>query len=252
MSWVPDQISAWQDWRAYAGHRTPPMNRATAPESAPDASPASEGRHSLIGASAARIDQIRMWFAELDHLELEQALEASSGQLNGEHLLIRNERQRSRALGKSHLVTTSRWTGLQRLHSVCFLDPTFNLPTSQGDSIAGHGVLSAAIVGLSPVADALPESAATLMAQRSRPPMSQIQELPPWGPIFSSIYSSLSPAPPRRRPALLMRLASVWCWSRRVRQPPNPIHGTIQARWLAGQGRLSMASSRNKTAKTDA
>ena len=228
------------------------MNRETAPESAPDASPASEGRHSLIGASAARIDQIRICFAELDPLELEPALEASSGQLDGEHLLIRNELRRSRALGKSHLVTTSRRTGLQRLHSVCFLDPTFNLPTSRGDSIASYGVLSAAIAGLSPVADALPESVATLMAQRSRPPLSQIHELPPWGPIFSSTCSSLSPAPPRRRPALLMRLASVWCWDRRVRPQPNPIHGTIQARWLAGQGRLSMASSTNKTARTDA
>lgn len=161
------------------------MIRATAPESAPDANRPSEGVHPLVDALAARIRQIRQELPELQPLELDPALEAISGSLDGERLFIRNELHQSRGLRKLHLETARLGAGLQILHGVFFPDPRYDLPVFGADIVASRGVVSAAIVDLSPVAGALPEGIAHRLAQRTRPPFSEVRELPPWGSIFS-------------------------------------------------------------------
>jgi phycocyanobilin:ferredoxin oxidoreductase len=163
----------------------PTMTQATAPESAPEASPPSEGVHPLVDALAARIRQIRQELPELEPLELDPALEAISGSLDGERLFIHNELHRSRGLRKLHLETARLGAGLQILHCVFFPDPCYDLPIFGADIVAGRGVVSAAIVDLSPVTGTLPEGIASRLAQGLRPPFSEIRELPPWGSIFS-------------------------------------------------------------------
>ncbi|MEB3335463.1 MAG: phycocyanobilin:ferredoxin oxidoreductase [Cyanobacteriota bacterium] len=158
------------------------MARATALESAPDAS---EGVHPLVDALAGRIRDIREGLPELEPLALDPTLEAIRGSLDGERLFIRNELHRSRGLRKLHLETARLGAGLQILHCVWFPDPCHDLPVFGADIVAGRGVVSAAIVDLSPVAGQLPEAIASRLRQHSRPPFSEVRELPPWGSIFS-------------------------------------------------------------------
>jgi phycocyanobilin:ferredoxin oxidoreductase len=197
------------------------MTRATAPEpSSPSATPSatasssdsghvSEGVHPLVDALAARIRHIRQGLPELRSLELDPALEAISGSLDGEKLFIHNELHRSRGLRKLHLETARLGAGLQILHCVFFPDPCYDLPVFGADIVAGRGVVSAAIVDLSPVTGALPAEIASRLAQRPRPPFSEIRELPPWGAIFSPHVLFVRPRTPEEEGWFVEEVAAV-------------------------------------------
>jgi len=136
----------------------------------------------------ALADRIRLcWqdLPDLQPLEVDPQLEAISGSLDGEELVIRNELRRSRGLRKLHLETARLGAGLQILHCVFFPDPQYDLPVFGADIVAGRGVVSAAIVDLSPVGAALP--AGVTAALEALPPrrFSQERDLPDWGTIFS-------------------------------------------------------------------
>jgi phycocyanobilin:ferredoxin oxidoreductase len=136
----------------------------------------------------ALADRIRLcWqdLPDLQPLEVDPQLEAISGSLDGEELFIRNELRRSRGLRKLHLETARLGAGLQILHCVFFPDPQYDLPVFGADIVAGRGVVSAAIVDLSPVGAALP--AGVTAALEALPPrrFSQERDLPDWGTIFS-------------------------------------------------------------------
>lgn len=152
------------------------------------------GIHPLVDALA---DQIRVcWSAlpELQPLAVDPELEAISGSLDGEDLFIRNELRQCRGLRKLHLETARLGAGLQILHCVFFPDPRFNLPVFGADIVAGRGVVSAAIVDLSPVDAGLP--AALVERLKGLPPrtFSQERELPEWGSIFSPFVRFVRPA----------------------------------------------------------
>lgn len=191
------------------------MTRATVPPSAPDAghssgdpSPLSEGVHPLVDALAARIRLIREGLPELAPLDLDPDLEAISGSLDGERLFIRNELHRSRGLRKLHLETARLGAGLQILHCVFFPDPCYDLPVFGADIVAGRGVVSAAIVDLSPVTGALPPAMASRLAGRPRPPFSDIRELPPWGSIFSPHVLFIRPRTPQEEEWFIEEVAA--------------------------------------------
>ena len=75
--------------------------------------------------------------------------------------------------------------GLQILHCVWFPDPRFDLPIFGADVVAGPAGISAAIVDLSPVGEALPERLVSSLSGLSRPRFRQERALPGWGTIFS-------------------------------------------------------------------
>ena len=85
---------------------------------------------------------------------------------------------------------------MQILHCVFFPDPRYDLPVFGADIVAGRGVVSAAIVDLSPVNGTLPASLASRLEERSRPPFSEVRELPPWGAIFSPHVLFVRPRTP--------------------------------------------------------
>ena len=162
------------------------MTRATDPASPPAAAPAAEGGiHPLVESLAERIRDLRQELPGLAPLALDPALEAISGSLDGERLFIRNELHRSRGLRKLHLETARLGAGLQILHCVFFPDPCYDLPIFGADIVAGRGVVSAAIVDLSPVAGSLPAAIERGLTERPPLPFSDRRELPPWGSIFS-------------------------------------------------------------------
>lgn len=146
---------------------------------------AAAGVHPLVDALADRIRLFRDGLPGLAPLPIDPELEAISGSLDGERLFIRNELHHCQGLRKLHLETARLGAGLQILHSVFFPDPHFDLPIFGADIVASRGVVSAAIVDLSPVDGPLKMSLSQALAAQPRGPFSQMRDLPPWGTIFS-------------------------------------------------------------------
>ena len=144
------------------------------------------GVHPLVDALAHRIRNARSRMPQVHRLGLGSELEAISGSLDGESLSIHNELYQCRGLRKMHLEIARMGAGLQILHCVFFPDPRFDLPIFGADVVAGRGVVSAAIVDLSPVTGRLPARVDAALRNFPRPAFSQVRELPTWGAIFSS------------------------------------------------------------------
>ncbi|MEY4297381.1 MAG: hypothetical protein RLZZ423_560 [Cyanobacteriota bacterium] len=157
-------------------------------------SSAALGIHPLVDALAERIRTCWQGLPELAPLAVDPELEAISGSLDGEALFIRNELRQCRGLRKLHLETARLGAGLQILHCVFFPDPRYDLPVFGADIVAGRGVVSAAIVDLSPVAGALPEAVLHRLQALPRRTFSQERDLPEWGSIFSPYVRFVRPA----------------------------------------------------------
>lgn len=157
-------------------------------------SSAALGIHPLVDALADRVRLCWAQLLELEPLAVDPELEAISGSLDGEDLFIRNELRRSRGLRKLHLETARLGAGLQILHCVFFPDPRYDLPVFGADIVAGRGVVSAAIVDLSPVGPALPAPVAAALEALPTRTFSQERELPAWGTIFSPYVRFVRPS----------------------------------------------------------
>ena len=132
----------------------------------------------------------------LEPLPVNTGLDRIEGVLDGEGLLISNELLRCRGVRKIHLELARLGRGLQILHCVWFPDPCFDLPIFGADIVAGPAGVSAAIVDLSPVSDALPASIDRALAALPRPPFRQSRDLPGWGTIFSPHVCFIRPDGP--------------------------------------------------------
>lgn len=147
--------------------------------------PAASGIHPMVDALAQRIRHGRSRMVGLEALAIDPALEEISGSLDGEALFIHNELHQAHGLRKLHLETARLGAGLQILHCVLFPDPRHDLPVFGADIVAGRGVVSAAIVDLSPVDDQLPAAIESALAALPSHRFDQPRELPAWGAIFS-------------------------------------------------------------------
>ena len=127
------------------------------------------------------------WFGlpELKPLETESDFTSIDGQLEGDDLLIRNELLCCRGIRKIHLELARLGRNLQILHCVWFPDPCFDLPIFGADIVAGPAGVSAAIVDLSPVTEALPLGIESALVDTPCPAFRQVRDLPGWGAIFS-------------------------------------------------------------------
>ncbi len=181
----------------------------TAATPAPSAGSSSGGLHPLVDALAERIRHCREVLPALESLAIDPELEAITGSLDGEDLFIRNEVHRCRGLRKLHLETARLGAGLQILHAVFFPDPHFDLPVFGADIVAGRGVVSAAIVDLSPVSGALPAAIDRALASLPRGPFAQERELPAWGSIFSPHVLFLRPADGAEEQGFIEHVAAV-------------------------------------------
>ena len=155
-----------------------------------------QGLHPLVDALAERIRHCWQDLPDLAPLAVAPELEAISGSLDGEDLFIRNELRSSRGLRKLHLETARLGAGLQILHCVFFPDPRYDLPVFGADIVAGRGVVSAAIVDLSPVRGGLPEGVVQGLEALPKRAFSQERDLPEWGTIFSPYVRFVRPADP--------------------------------------------------------
>ncbi|MFN9635556.1 MAG: phycocyanobilin:ferredoxin oxidoreductase [Synechococcaceae cyanobacterium] len=211
---------------------------------------ASTGLHPLGDALADRIRHCRDGLPGLEPLAIDPELEAISGSLDGEDLFIRNEVHRCRGLRKLHLETARLGAGLQILHCVFFPDPRFDLPVFGADIVAGRGVVSAAIVDLSPVTDGLPSAMEAALQALARPPFSQPRELPGWGAIFSPHVLFVRPADAGEQTWFVDTVAAYLGVLREAAaavEPQEPADAATVARW---QGQLRYCRQQKKNDKT--
>ncbi|MEY2643868.1 MAG: hypothetical protein RLZZ611_517 [Cyanobacteriota bacterium] len=213
-------------------------------------SSAALGIHPLVDALAERIRGCWQTLPELGPLAVDPELEAISGSLDGEDLFIRNELRRSRGLRKLHLETARLGAGLQILHCVFFPDPRYDLPVFGADIVAGRGVVSAAIVDLSPVTGQLPEPVLQRLEALPRRSFSQERELPPWGTIFSPYVRFVRPADAAEEQqfiAVVVDFLEVLAAACREAQPQPIGHPDTVIRH---QGQLSYCQQQKRNDKT--
>lgn len=213
-------------------------------------SSAALGIHPLVDALADRIRQQWETLPELQPLAVDPELEAISGSLDGEDLFIRNELRRCRGLRKLHLETARLGAGLQILHCVFFPDPQFDLPVFGADIVAGRGVVSAAIVDLSPVQAELPEPVVRRLEALEKRQFSQERGLPEWGTIFSPYVRFVRPADAAEEQAFIAVVSdflAVLAAACREAQPQPIDHPDTVRRH---QGQLSYCQQQKRNDKT--
>jgi len=213
-------------------------------------SPLPGGIHPLVDALAERIRASRDGLAGLEPLAIDPDLEAISGSLDGEDLFIRNEVHRCRGLRKLHLETARLGAGLQILHCVLFPDPCYDLPVFGADIVAGRGVVSAAIVDLSPVGEALPAAVDAALAALPHPPFCQPRPLPDWGAIFSPHVQFVRPATGEEEGWFIDTVAAflaVLAAAAAAAEPQDPDDAATVRRW---QGQLLYCRQQKKNDKT--
>ena len=213
-------------------------------------STAALGIHPLVDALAERIRGCWQTLPELGPLAVDPELEAISGSLDGEDLFIRNELRCSRGLRKLHLETARLGAGLQILHCVFFPDPRYDLPVFGADIVAGRGVVSAAIVDLSPVTGQLPEPVLRRLEALPRRSFSQERELPEWGTIFSPYVRFVRPADAAEEEqfiAVVVDFLEVLAAASREAEPQAIDHPDTV---LRHQGQLSYCQQQKRNDKT--
>jgi len=221
-----------------------------APPQSPPLADGSGGIHPLMAALAERIRGCREQLPELQPLALDPELEEICGSLDGEDLFIRNEVHRCRGLRKLHLETARLGSGLQILHCVFFPDPRHDLPVFGADIVAGRGVVSAAIVDLSPVNGSLPPAIASALEALPWPSFAQVRELPAWGAIFSPHVLFVRPAPGEEEEWFVQEVAGFLkilaaAVSEATPQPPDAV--ATLSRW---QGQLHYCRQQKQNDKT--
>ena len=166
-------------------------------------------------------------------------LEEVRGELEGEAMLIRNQLLRCRGLRKIHLETARVGRHLDILHCVMFPDPRFDLPLFGVDIVAGRGVVSAAIVDLSPTDGELPASITADLEAQPRFNYRQPRDLPGWGDIFSPQVLFVRPADAGEEDAFIADVLGFHDVLMRalVRCEPEPASAPASRRRLEGQRR---------------
>lgn len=210
----------------------------------------SGGLHPLVDALADRIRSDWQTLPELAPLAVDPDLEAISGSLDGEALFIRNELHQCRGLRKLHLETARLGAGLQILHCVFFPDPRFDLPVFGADIVAGPAGVSAAIVDLSPVLDALPPAIDAALAARPTRRYAQERELPAWGSIFSRHVRFVRPTSPAEEQSFIDEVSDVLAAladAVRAAEPQASDHPSTLDRW---HGQLRYCKQQKQNDKT--
>jgi phycocyanobilin:ferredoxin oxidoreductase len=208
---------------------------------------ASGGIHPLVDALAERIRSSWQELPDLQPLAVDPELEAITGSLEGDALFIRNELRQCRGMRKLHLETARLGAGLQILHCVLFPDPRYDLPVFGADIVAGPAGVSAAIVDLSPVTAALPETVAGPLARRSPREYAQERDLPSWGTIFSPFVRFVRPTSPAEEQQFIAEVEeflAVLAAAIRTGTPQAPDHPATVERWT-GQLRYCRHQKRN-------
>lgn len=126
-------------------------------------------------------------------LALPHGMERVKGTMDDGPVQIRNCCFSALGFRKMHLELASIGPGLNILHAVMFPNPCWDLPLFGCDLVTARGQVTAAVVDLSPVAEALSPSLQHQLQALPRPEFSEPRQLPPWGDIFSTAVCFIRP-----------------------------------------------------------
>ncbi|MCY4055159.1 MAG: phycocyanobilin:ferredoxin oxidoreductase [Cyanobacteria bacterium MAG CAR4_bin_6] len=149
--------------------------------------------HPLVLSLAQSIQTHWRKMEQCKPLALPRGMERVKGAMDDGPVQIRNCCFSARGFRKMHLELASIGPGLNILHAVMFPDPCWDLPLFGCDVVAARGQVSAAVVDLSPTAEALPPSLNQRLQALPRPDFSEPRQLPPWGDIFSTAVCFIRP-----------------------------------------------------------
>lgn len=164
-------------------------------------------QHPMIRGLADRIEATWQQYLDLSPYRLPEDLGYIEGRLEGEKLTIENQCYQTPQFRKLHLELARVGANLDILHCVMFPRPEYNLPMFGCDLVGGRGQISAAIIDLSPVTEALPESYATALDQLPAQTFAEERALPDWGTIFSPYCRFIRPANPAEETAFVDLIA---------------------------------------------
>ena len=176
-----------------------------------------EQQHPLINQLARLIKSIWQSQLMLFSYEIPKELGYVEGTLEGEQLIIENTCYQTYQFRKLHLELAKVGKHLDILHCVMFPHPCYDLPIFGVDIVVARGVITAAIVDLSPVSgpvssDGKPDSVAArvfpdgytkALNQLPAYDFSHTRDLPAWGNIFSDHCLFVSPKSPEEERAFL-------------------------------------------------
>ena len=131
--------------------------------------------------------------AQCRPLSLPRGMDQVEGSMDDGAVQIRNCCFSARGFRKMHLELASIGPGLNILHAVMFPDPRWDLPLFGCDLVTARGQVTAAVVDLSPVAEALSPSLDAQLQALPQPEFSEPRQLPPWGDVFSAAVCFVRP-----------------------------------------------------------
>ena len=103
----------------------------------------------------------------------------------GRELFIENEFYKARGFRKLHIEVAEFSKNLKILHCVLFPDPKFDIPIFGMDLVKVNGIVSAAIVDLSPVSKNQNIKYEKSLSKIDISSFASLREIPEWGNIFS-------------------------------------------------------------------
>jgi phycocyanobilin:ferredoxin oxidoreductase len=157
--------------------------------------PLRDQQHPLIRQLADRIESTWQEHLQISPYQIPHDLGYVEGSLEGERLVIENRCHQTPQFRKIHLELAQVGKNLDILHCVMFPNPDYDLPIFGADIVCGRGVISAAIVDLSPVNRdrSLPVSYQRALFELPAVNFSQVRDLPAWGDIFSDYCLFIRP-----------------------------------------------------------
>jgi len=104
---------------------------------------------------------------------------------DGKEFYIENEFHKAKGFRKLHIEFAEFSKNLKILHCVFFPDPKYDIPIFGMDLVKINGLVSAAIVDLSPVSKIINVEYDNLLSQVNKKGFSLERKIPDWGDIFS-------------------------------------------------------------------
>ena len=123
---------------------------------------------------------------DLENIEINPSISTVISNEKGKELYIENEFHKAKGFRKLHIEVAEFSKNLKILHCVFFPDPKFDIPIFGMDLVKVNGIISAAIVDLSPVSKNQLVKYEKYLPKLDKSCFSSLREIPSWGDIFSN------------------------------------------------------------------
>jgi phycocyanobilin:ferredoxin oxidoreductase len=206
-----------------------------------------EQLHPLIRQWAERIEATWHECLDLSAYHLPDEFGLIEGRLEGQKLVIENQCYQTPEFRKLHLEVARVGNRLDILHCVMFPRPNYALPMFGTDIVGAGGLVSAAIVDLSPLDQErrLPESYRHELSNLPALTFSDARALPKWGDIFSEFCLFVRPGDVAEGEMFLDRAATFLKIHCQQATAARPVGAAEEAQILQAQRHYCEQQQRN-------